>query len=147
MSAPQVTSSEAAGAAPRSIWLVLIVLATLGPPLLLRALGTGVGSFSMFTQPIRYHLRIVLEQRDGKLEPFPVRQLDGHLGRDARRIVLPAQDWFVGETHAELVAGGLVDLGALVCRLTPARAVNVVLDRDDISHHRMIGQVARVPCP
>jgi hypothetical protein len=125
----------------------LLVVLALAPPFVLRAFGSGVGSFSMFTGPVRYHLRIIVERPDGGREQFPVRALEPHLGRDARRIVLPAEQWFVGETHAELVAGGLDDLGLLVCRLRPARAVDIVMDRHSVDDDTMLGQVAHVRCP
>jgi len=115
--------------APRSALLLLVTTLVLGSPLLLQAFGEGPGSFSMFTRPERFRLRILLETPTGN-RPLPVAALGPHLGRDARRIILPAAKGFVGETHVSLLRDDLGSLSKLACELAPdARRAHVILER------------------
>lgn len=131
----------------RRCGLVVLLLLASVPPLLLQVFGDGPGSFAMFTRPERYRLRLLTTRADQSRRYVPLSRLAPHLGKDARRVVLEASDWYVGETHVALLASGLGDLGRLVCEIEhEALAVEVVLERATILHATRPTQVERVSC-
>lgn len=93
------------------------------------ATGETVGAFRMFTDLTEYRLIIDVVSPEGRRN-MPLNRLAPHLGRDARRVILPAAQGFVGETNSELLAAGLDDLGRLVCALErDASSVELSLGR------------------
>jgi hypothetical protein len=129
----------------------LALLGLLGLMLVLpvaHALGTpGVGSFSMFTRTVRYRLRLAVEGPSGPPALVSLDALAPHLGRDARRVLLPARRFVLGETDAELLAGGLGDLARLLCRLRPdAVHAVVVLERQSLEGAALPSARARERC-
>jgi hypothetical protein len=134
-------------ALPRRGALVVLLALACAPPLLLQAFGDGPGSFAMFTRPERYRLRVLSTRADRSRVYVPLARLAPHLGKDARRIIIEAEDWYVGETHVALLASGLGDLGRLVCQLEQdALTVDVVLERASILHEPKPTQVEQVSC-
>jgi hypothetical protein len=95
----------------------LLLLAVL-PPFVARAFGTGLGAFAMFTRLERYHLDLGVQTRAGE-ERVEVRSLAPHLSRDARQIILPAASHGFGQEQIDELAGGLADIGVLLCALRP----------------------------
>ena len=84
----------------------------------------------MFTRFVQYRIAVRFTQSDGVAAVFPMSRFSPHLGRDARRIILSADRWILGETAAFLLADGISDLGRLGCRLEPtARTFDVLLER------------------
>ncbi|MGC4086858.1 MAG: hypothetical protein QM756_02960 [Polyangiaceae bacterium] len=132
----------------RAVWsLLAAALAMFVLPLAWRLSGTTVGTFAMYTHPSFYRLRLIAYAPNRERELIPLAELGPHLGRDARRIVLPAVAWTMGETHQELLQAGLDDLGRLGCRLRPsAREVVSVLDRDTLAHTALAPLISRVVC-
>ena len=119
---------------PRTHWLVLLTALIIAPPVLARILGSGVASFGMFTHFVRYHLDISMRASDGVNQRVPVARLVPHLSRDARRVIAPAERWFIDETHVELLGRGLEDIGRVVCELMPdAKSVRVRLIRRELN--------------
>ena len=115
----------------RRITLALVAMVAL--PVSSYVTGSTVGAFRMFTDLVRYRLQIDAVDAGGAVHPVAPESLARHLGRDARRIIVPAGKPIYGETAASLLASGLPDLGRLVCRLTPsARVVHVTLERDAV---------------
>lgn len=142
-----MTADESALGAPRTPWLVGLALFAFALPLGLQAFGNGVGSYSMFTQPVLYRVRIVVTLQDGSRKAVPVKKLTPHLGRDARRVVGNATQWFVGETQANLMVQGLDDLAELACQLEPAaHHATVLLERDSVWHALVDRSAATVEC-
>ena len=93
------------------------------------ATGETVGAFRMFTDLTEYRLTLDVVSPQGRRN-VPLSRLAPHLGRDARRVILPAARGFVGETNSELLAAGLEDLGRLVCALeADASSVELLLHR------------------
>jgi hypothetical protein len=140
--------NAAAVASPRvpRACIVLALLLSAALPALSTVTGSSVGAFRMFTDLTHYHLTVHRMSDPGAWSVVPLDRLAPHLGRDARRVILPAQQWALGETNSELLAGGLEDIGRLVCELErDARAVEVTLfrERTDGSLPRV---AVRVPC-
>ncbi|NIS28857.1 MAG: hypothetical protein GWN07_01995 [Actinobacteria bacterium] len=117
--------TEAASRPPLPLLLALCAALALGP----LALPSGVGAFRMFTAPVEYRLDLAIEGERGYPRRLPARSLWPHLGRDARRVIGVADEWTLGETNAALLRAGLDDVGALVCALTDATTVRLVLSR------------------
>lgn len=116
-------------------------------PLALQALGVGPGSYSMFTQPVRYQVRMLLTLEDGSRRYLPMERVMPHLGRDARRVVGHAARWFVGESQVTLLASAVDDLGELACRLEPrAKRAAVLLERTTVSYEPLPRTQATVDC-
>lgn len=129
---------------PHDAILVALVLAMIAPPVAHLAGAPGVGSFSMFSAPREYRLRISIVGGSGAAEPVALRSLAAHLSRDARRVIVPASTWRMGETSLELLHGGLDDLGDLVCALRrEARRVEVVLEERGVPPPRTTTRSAR----
>lgn len=147
MSDSEVSGAAAKTRAPRARWLALLVLLATLPPLLLQAAGIGVGSFSMFTEPERYRLRVVVEHENGTKRYLPLAELAPHLGSDARRVIVSASDWYVGESHIALLAGALTDVAVLACRLEPSAArVSVLLETNSVGYTNPRGLARDVAC-
>jgi hypothetical protein len=87
-------------------------------PFVARAFGFPIGDFSMFTRIERYHLELGVNTEAG-FESVPVPSLARHLSRDARAVILPAASNAFGKDQTDLLAGGLGDLGRLLCELHP----------------------------
>jgi hypothetical protein len=125
----------------RSALLALAVAAA--SPLVAYALGTGVGSYSMFTRLVRYELSIDV---DG--HPFPREALAAHLGRDGARIVRLASGAGIGETNVQLLRQALPRLASFVCRLEPgARRVSLELETERIEGGEKRAVAQRAVCP
>jgi len=131
---------------PRDAWIVaLAVLAS--APVWLRVGGSTLGSFGMFTAPVAYRLQLTAENSAGETHQIPIASLAPHLGRDARRVILPAGSGFVGETQVTLMADGLDDLGRLACKLEArARMVVVRLERSKLDRSPLPPASSRVSC-
>ncbi|MBO6935536.1 MAG: hypothetical protein JJ863_11195 [Deltaproteobacteria bacterium] len=110
---------------PLAILLALCGALALGPLML----PDGVGGFRMFTSPVEYRLDLAVEGERGFPRRIPLRTLEPHLGRDARRVIGAAGDWNLGETNAALLRSALDDVGTLLCDVTDARTVRLVLSR------------------
>ncbi len=110
---------------PLSVLLALCLALALAP----LTLPDGVGAFRMFTAPVEYRLDLAIEGERGYPRRIPLRSLQPHLGRDAWRVIGVADDWTLGETNAALLRSGLGDLGSLVCEVTDAATVRLVLSR------------------
>ena len=109
------------------ILAALVVCAAL--PIASYVTGSTIGAFRMFTDLTRYQLAIDVDTARGR-QPFALERLSPHLGRDARRIILPAVRPVIGETSSELLAGGLGELGRLVCALERgSRSIELTLRR------------------
>jgi hypothetical protein len=133
--------------APRFRLLFALALAAFAAPLALQAFGNGVGSYSMFTQPVLYRVRIQLTLADGTRRHLPMERVRPHVGRDARRVVGQAERWFVGETQVNLLEAGLDDLGALACKLEEgAQRVDVLLERHTVRHEPLTRTRSTVDC-
>ena len=131
---------------PRDLALAALCLAALGP-VLTRVGGAKIGSFGMFTEHERCRLTVTREAADGTHAAVPIAHLAPHLGRDARRVILPAGEGAIGETQIGLLAGGLDDIGRLVCAIEPgARAAEVALQRFRLDGRPLASGEARVPC-
>lgn len=114
---------------PSDAALGALAVALCLPPVAHLAGLPGVGSFAMFSDLGEYRIRIAIES-DGAWRSVPVRRLARHMGRDARRVILPASRWRRGETSVELLAGALPEIGELVCRLHGgATRAEVLLER------------------
>jgi len=96
----------------------LLLLAVL-PPFVGRALGSGPFAFAMFTRVERYHLEVRAALPGGSRR-FSLSELEPHLSRDARRVVLPAQGYGFGQEQVQLLEQALPDIARLVCELEPA---------------------------
>jgi hypothetical protein len=89
----------------------------------------------------------MVTESGGARRYLPLEALAPHLGRDARRVIVNATDWFVGETQMRLLASGLADLGELACAVEPgARDVHVVLERHSVQHAELGLEAAKVEC-
>ncbi len=109
--------------------------------------GANAGAFKMFTDPVRYRVRLHAVSADGKRTPFRLSRLEPHLGRDARRVVVRAEEWFVGETQVTLLGDGLEDLGELACRVEPrVQKFELALERRSIEFTSPDVRLARVTC-
>jgi hypothetical protein len=118
---------------PRAPVLACLLALALSPVVLSIA-GADAGGFGMFTRPMRYRVSILVERPGRPAARVPIASLAPHMSRDARRVLGPADRWTLGETNASLLAGGLDDLGELVCGLRPAAtAVRVALERQSLS--------------
>ena len=95
----------------------LLLLAAL-PPFVARALGSGPFAFAMFTRVERYHLEVHAEL-PGRSRRLSLSELEPHLSRDARRVVLPAEGYGFGQEQVQLLAHALPDIARLVCELEP----------------------------
>ena len=123
--------------------LVLVVVA--GLPMISRLLRTPVGAFSMFERLERYHLRLFASTPSGEHE-VRLRTLGPHLSLSAQQIVLPAENNAIGADQVPLVAGGLDDLAALVCKLEPgATSTRAQLTRTPLGSSAWT-QVVDHPC-
>jgi hypothetical protein len=81
----------------------------------------------MFTRVERYHLELSAELPGGSRRILPS-ELEPHLSRDARRVVLPAEGYGFGQEQVQLLAQALPDLARLACELEPsARSVSLRL--------------------
>ena len=90
-------------------------------PLAAHALGTTVGSYTMFTRLVRYELTVTV---DGA--PFSREALAPHLGRDGARVLRLANGRGIGETTVSLLGKALPELGDFVCQVRPgARTVHL----------------------
>jgi hypothetical protein len=135
------------GATPRPLLLILLAAVALLSPLAIRAAGGTAGAFMMFTQPMRFRLRVIAVGSDGRQSLLELARLGPHLGNDARRILLPAEDWQVGETQLALLATALRDIGELACKLEPnATRCDVVLELHSVEHRSHDGKRVRVSC-
>lgn len=120
----------AAVPAPPMRHITLVLAAMLALPVTSYLSGSTVGSYRMFTTMLRYRLSLTAITAAGRRTELPLAELSPHLGADARRTVMRASQPVLGETGAELLAGGLDDLGALGCKLAArATRVEVVLER------------------
>src|SRR5262249_19572558 len=116
-------------------------------PLLFRLGGSTVGSFGMFTGFVRYRLSVRALGPDGAAADVPLFRLAPHMGRDARRIIVPAAAGAFRETHVALLASGLDDLGRLACRTEgAASAIDVRLARWRLDGTALPEARARVDC-
>ena len=95
-----------------------LLLAAFSLPFVARALGTGIGAFSMFTHLEQYHLDVSVRTASGE-EPLPLATLAPHLSQDARQVILPAAGHGFGEEQIDDLTSGLPEIGALVCALQP----------------------------
>jgi hypothetical protein len=109
--------------------LALVCAMLCAPPLWAAGGGSGVGGFRMFTKVEWVRLTIELRDRDQLARRLGAAELSPHLGRDARRIVLPALNGFSGETAVVLLAEGLPDLARLACQIGRAPSARVQLER------------------
>ena len=73
----------------------------------------------MFSSIERYHLELSVSTPAGTTL-VPVSSLAPHLSRDAKFVILPAGSNGFGKDQTDLLAGGLGDLGHLLCELYPA---------------------------
>ena len=113
---------------PRYALVVLLGL-TLGTPFVARSSGYPVGDWAMFSSIERYHLELSVNEPTGTTS-VPVHSLAPHLSRDARFVILPAAGNGFGKDQTDLLAGGLDDLGRLLCELHPtASSARVRLGR------------------
>jgi hypothetical protein len=92
--------------------------------------GSTVGSYRMFTDLVHYHVELWRVGASGARQIIELAELAPHLGREARRIILPAAHRATGETAAELLVAGRQDLARLGCTLHPqARSVEIIVQR------------------
>lgn len=113
-----------AGGPPDIRVLGLLALAALVPTLL-----GGIGAHDMFTAPVEYRLEVLaLEADDFPTRISPV-ELAPHLTRDARRVILPAHGWALGENGAAQLVRAIPDLMSFVCALRRPHAVRVIVRR------------------
>jgi hypothetical protein len=133
-------------ALPRERWLAVLTLAAL-LPLLLRFAGQNLGSFGMFTGFERCRLHVLRRGADGSVAPLLLARLAPHLGRDARRVILPAEEGATGETQVGLLAGGLDDLARLACAVDAgAISVELRLERSRLDGRALPGASASRSC-
>lgn len=116
-------------------------------PVILSLARSPVGGYRMFTEPVRYRLLVLAESEGRPPARVTLASLSPHMSRDARRVLGRADGFVVGETHVELLEGGLRDLGELVCRVQPAAsAARITLHRERLSGEQVAPAEARVPC-
>ena len=89
----------------------------------------GIGAHDMFTAPLEYRLELVTLEPDG----FPTRvtaaELAPHLTRDARRVIVPAHRWALGENGAGQLIRAVPDLLEFVCVLRRTHGARVIIRR------------------
>jgi hypothetical protein len=134
-------------AAPRRPPLVVLLLLCAALALAPLVLPDGVGGFQMFTAPVEYRLDLAIEGERGYPRRIPARALWPHLGRDGRRVIGVADEWTLGETNAALLRAGLDDVGALVCALTDAATVRLILSRRRLDESPLDRTDRAVVCP
>lgn len=105
--------------------------------------STGVGSFRMFTRLAEYHLAIISERSDGPHHWTPA-SLEPHLGRDARRVLLPMMVGTWTETHGRLAMGSVEQMASWACEADPDAdfvTVRVIETRSKVTRRE-----ARIRC-
>lgn len=126
------SAPELARKPPLLVLIGLLLLAVL-PPFIAQALGSTVGSYTMFNRLERYRLELRAETPGGHVD-MPVRSLAPHLSREARIILLPAAGFAIGADQVDVVNEGLGDLARLVCELQPtARSASAALLRESMN--------------
>jgi hypothetical protein len=130
---------------PRPVLCALLALAAL-PPLVSQATGSVVGSFTMFTRVVRYHLELrVIE--DATERRVSVHSLAPHLSRAARPILLPAEGHAVGADQVDVAAHGLSDVSRLLCELHPrAERARATLTDDPFDTKRAVERTVELSC-
>lgn len=130
---------------PFPVLLGLLMLAVL-PPFAAQAVGSTVGSYTMFGRLERYHLELTASTPDGAVA-VPVRVLAPHLTREARIILLPAAGFGIGADQVDVVREGLVDLARFVCDFEPrALSARAVLMRESMHAKGVMRHEAVVEC-
>lgn len=93
----------------------------------------GIGAHDMFTAPVEYRLDLMTLEADG----FPTRvtphEMAPHLSRDARRVMLPAHGWALGENAATQLVRAADDLTAYLCTWRRPHGARVVVRRRALS--------------
>jgi hypothetical protein len=111
-----------------------------------QASGSVVGSFTMFTRIVRYHLELRVRE-DGVERRVSVHSLAPHLSRAARPILLPAEGHAIGADQVDVVAHGLFDLARLLCDLHPrAERARATLTQDPFDTLKTLERAAELGC-
>ena len=113
------TEPSARARVPPRWALGLLLASTIGTPFVARLREYPVGDWAMFSSIERYHLDLSVSEPTGTTI-VPVRSLAPHLSRDAKFVILPGASNGFGKDQTDLLAGGLADIGALLCELHPA---------------------------
>jgi hypothetical protein len=130
---------------PRPVLCALLALAVL-PPLVAQASGSVVGSFTMFTRIVRYHLELRVRE-DGADRRVSVHSLAPHLSRASRPILVPAEGLAIGADQVDVVAHGLPDLTQLLCKLHPrAERARATLTQDPFDAQKTLERTADLAC-
>lgn len=124
----------------RAVALALVALPVAG-----LLAGPGVGSWRMFSEPVRYGVQLSARV-DGEWRELPPEHWKPHLGKDARRVLV--RDG-VGDTTARLVPGAAPELAQLACFVEPRAAVTrvVVQVAPLLAPKRAQRHVTERPCP
>lgn len=128
----------------RSLLAVLAFVVCIVLPALSWLDGTGFLAWTMYSWSGSSRLSIIAVDREGSRRPIPPTSLARWVGRDESHYLVAAEGWRMRSWRG--LRDELPNLGALVCRVESATAVELRLDTKRTLDAPAESTVAIVPC-